>query len=143
MDRFEEDKRLWYEGLGEAYAATKPLSEGFGTVNNPKWRLPVYRTASIVFSGSALYILILMATAKNLPVYGLILFVPLALTLLWIGYRYNGLASGLKRALDQGLDPDANDALRRRTMENAVKWGMKKGLVKEESGRLVFKKAMT
>ncbi|MBW2366738.1 MAG: hypothetical protein JRH15_02520 [Deltaproteobacteria bacterium] len=126
----QEIIRLWYDGLGNAYRATRGQMGTAGCHDIPRHRIIYYAVVGIAMAVMSVCCLFVISI-----VYGIlaldILCAVAAAAALWSALSLFNAARRLSKAVKSGTDADIADPVRMKAMRKAVKWGQKKGFVRQ------------
>jgi len=134
-------KKIWYDGLNNAFRKTRGPLAKLACHDNARVRLWMYAVVALVFSVVAILLGLLIYTFWNLD-FGVtaeihylkwLIALCLLLEVILCGtifYLFRA-AYRVKVALKERRDADDSDPFRMRIMKKALLWGIKEGLILE------------
>ncbi|MBU0995689.1 MAG: hypothetical protein KJ737_24605 [Proteobacteria bacterium] len=129
---------IWYAGLNDAFRKTRGPMATAGCHDRPQIRLFYYGLVGMVFISMSVGLIIVIPFLKEIIWLAGICAV-VAMVTLYQAVTFFRAFIQVKQAVDQGKDTDYADPLRFKVMEQALSWGIKKGIVMHREGKYEMK----
>ncbi|MBU0674854.1 MAG: hypothetical protein KJ950_09450 [Proteobacteria bacterium] len=131
--------RVWYEGIGRRYHATRGPLAGAGCHDSPQHRMIYYGAVGVSLVIMGLGCVVLAYRFKEeFPELSMPLVLAGGITLAVAVLLFCDLIR-LQRVTALGGNTDLADWKRRKVMQRAMRWGINKGLIGQDAeGRYIF-----